>query len=115
MKRFILVILFICILVPFTKAQIWELKRFELVAGLGPSQFFGDIGGFSRNKNIIGLRDLNITQTRFDANVNLRYRFNQNISARFSLTYGLFHASDLRGSNEERGFKASISACGKPA
>jgi hypothetical protein len=109
MKRFILVILFICLLVQFSEAQIWKMKRFEVMAGLGTSQFFGDVGGFSRNKNIVGLRDISISQTRFDANVNLRYRITQRISTRISLTYGLMHASDLRGSNEDRGFKAGIS------
>jgi hypothetical protein len=109
MKRFILVILFICLLVQFSEAQIWKMKRFEVMAGLGTSQFFGDVGGFSRNKNIAGLRDISISQTRFDANVNLRYRITQKISTRVGLTYGLMHASDLRGSNEDRGFKTGIS------
>jgi hypothetical protein len=109
MKRFILVILFICLLVQFSAAQIWELKRYEVIAGLGTSHFFGDIGGYSRNKNIAGLRDLSINQTRFNVNANLRYRITQNFSTRFSLTYGLFHATDMRGSNEERGFEAGIS------
>jgi hypothetical protein len=109
MKRFFLGILFICLLVQFSDAQIWKLKRFEVIAGLGTSQFFGDVGGFSRNKNIVGLRDISISKTRFDVNVNLRWRITQDFSTRLSLTYGLFHASDLRGSNVERGFVADIS------
>jgi hypothetical protein len=109
MKRSILVILLFCFLVPFSEAQIWKLKRYEVIAGVGTSQFFGDIGGFSKKKNIAGLRDLSITQTRYDLNLNLKYRISQNISARLSLTYGSLHASDQRGSNEERGFEAAIS------
>ena len=109
MKRSILVILLFCLLVPFSEAQIWKLKRYEVIAGIGTSQFFGDVGGFSKKKNIAGLRDVSISQTRYDLNLNLRYRFSQNISARFSLTYGSLHASDLRGSNEERGYEAAIS------
>jgi hypothetical protein len=109
MKRFFLVVLFICLLVQFSEAQIWKLKKFEIIGGLGTSQFFGDIGGFSRNKNFIGLRDISVLKTRFDVNANLRWRITQNLSTRLSLTYGLFHASDQGGSNAERGFAVDIS------
>jgi hypothetical protein len=109
MKRSILVVLLFCLLIPFSEAQIWKMKRYEVIAGVGTSQFFGDIGGFSKKKNFAGLRDVSISQTRYDLNLNLNYRLSQNISARLSLTYGSLHASDLRGSNEDRGFEASIS------
>ena len=109
MKRFIIAILFIFLLDSFSDAQIWKLKRYEVTAGFGASEFFGDIGGFSKNKNIIGLRDMSISQTRFDVDLNIRYRISQKFSTRASLTYGLLHASDLRGSNAERGYEASTS------
>jgi hypothetical protein len=109
MKRSIIIILLLCILVPYSEAQIWKMKKYEFITGIGTSQFFGDIGGFSRNKNVVGLRDVSIPQTRFDLNLNLKYRLTQNFNARLSLTFGFLHASDQRGSNESRGFEASIS------
>jgi hypothetical protein len=113
MKRSFLTILLFSLLFPLTEAQseaqLWKMKRYEAVVGLGPSFFFGDIGGYSNTKNIIGLKDLAFLQTRFDFNFNLKYRIAQDFNARISLTYGFLHATDTRGSNENRGFEASIS------
>ncbi len=108
MKRSVLTILLFCFIVSLTEAQIWKLKKYEAVIGLGPSFFFGDIGGYSQTKNILGLRDITLLQTRFNLNVNLKYRLTQDINLRFSLTSGFLHATDVRGSNENRGFEASI-------
>src|SRR4030042_400775 len=109
MKRCILVILIFCLAVPFSQAQLWKMRRWEAVVGVGPSFFFGDIGGFSRTKNILGIRDLTYLQTRFDVNGNLKFRITRDINARVSFTYALLRANDDRGSNEERAFDATTS------
>jgi len=113
MNRSVLIILLICLLFTLSEAQseaqLWKMRRYEAVAGMGPSFFFGDIGGFSKTKNILGIRDLSFLQTRFDLNFNLKYRITQDINARLSLTYGFLHATDARGSNEGREFEAAIS------
>jgi hypothetical protein len=107
MKRSILVILIICLAFPVSNAQLWKMKRWEAQAGTGPSFLFGDIGGFTHSSNILGLRDLSFMQTRFNINGNLKFRITRDINVRLNLTYGMFHASDIRGSNEERSFEAS--------
>jgi hypothetical protein len=109
LKRSILIILLFSLIVQLTEAQLWKLKRYELVAGLGASQFFGDVGGYSKPINNIGLKDITFLQTRFDINLNVKYRITQRINVRVSLTYGLLRATDQRGSNEGRGFAASTS------
>ncbi len=109
MKRFIIAILLVCFLVPYSEAQIWKRKRYELTFGVGPSQFFGDIGGYSKGKNLLGLKDISLSQTRFNANINIAYRNTQFVTTRLSLTYGSFHSTDSRGSNETRGFDAVTS------
>lgn len=114
MKRSYLIIFLLCLLYGLNETQsegqtLWKMRRCEASAGLGPSFFFGDIGGFSKTKNILGLRDMTFLQTRFNMNLNAKFRINQDINARLSLTYGLLHATDNRGSNEGRGFEASIS------
>lgn len=109
MKRYFLIILIICLSFPITQAQLWKMRRWEAMAGFGPSLFFGDIGGFSRSKNILGLRDLTFLQTRFDINGNGKFRITRDINARISMTYALMHATDERGSNEKRGLEASMS------
>jgi hypothetical protein len=108
MKRTLLTILILCFIVSFSSAQIWRMKRYEAVLGFGPSFFFGDIGGYSHTKNILGLKDITLLQTRFDFNASLRYRIAQPFNVRFSFTAGLLHATDIRGSNENRSFESAI-------
>jgi hypothetical protein len=109
MKRSILILLIVSLFLPVSNAQLWMMRRWEITGGIGPTFFFGDIGGFSRSKNILGLRDMSFMQTRFNLNVNMRYRIVRDVNVRLSLSYGMFHASDIRGSNESRDFEASTS------
>ncbi|MBG0858800.1 MAG: hypothetical protein IQL11_04795 [Bacteroidales bacterium] len=106
MKRSITIILAILLAVPFSHGQLWKMRRWEIEAGVGPSLFFGDIGGFSRDKNLLGLRDLSYLQTRFDINASMRYRFARQFNARLNFSGGLLHATDQRGSNEGRELEA---------
>jgi len=109
MKRSILIILLVSLLAPYSEAQLWKMKRYELVAGFGPSVFFGDVGGYTQGENILGFKDMTFLQTRFNINGSLKYRITQDINARLSFTYGLLHATDVRGSNEGRGYESAIS------
>jgi len=107
MKRYILILLIFCFAIPFSDAQLWKKRRWELVAGAGPSFFFGDIGGYSRTKNYLGFRDMSYLQTRYNINANLRYRLGREFNVRASMSYGMFHATDERGSNENRPYESS--------
>ena len=109
MKRVILFIILFCLIVQVLDAQLWKMKRYEITGGIGSSMFFGDVGGFSKTENILGLRDLTFLQTRFNINLNFKYRITRDVNARLSLTSGLLHASDNRGSNDTRGYDAAIS------
>ena len=109
MKRSVLVLIIICFCLPSTYSQLWKMRRWEAVGGFGPSLFFGDVGGFSRSKNILGLKDLTFLQTRFDMNGNIKYRITREINIRLGMTYALMHATDERGSNEKRLYEASMS------
>jgi hypothetical protein len=109
MKRSILVLLILCFAFPFSHAQLWKMRRWEAMVGVGPSFFFGDIGGFSRTKNFLGFRDMTFKQTRFNINGNLKYRLGREANLRLSMTYALLHATDVRGSNEGREMDASTS------
>ena len=107
MKKLLIIIIALSFLSPAINAQLWRLRRFELSGGTGTTQFFGDIGGYSNKKNVLGIRDFTFKQTRFNINTNLRYRIAEDISLRVNLVYGLFHATDARGSNVKRGFECS--------
>jgi hypothetical protein len=106
MKRFLVVIIFLCTLVQLSEAQLWKQKRYEFMAGIGTTQFFGDIGGFSNKINILGLKDISSLQTRFNLNTGMKYKVSRDFNVRLGLTFGMLHATDSRGSNEARGMDA---------
>ncbi len=109
-KRLILVCMVVLLSAPFASAQLWKMKRYEATAGVGTSQFYGDIGGFTIGENALGLKDLTFKQTRFNVNGSFRYFFTDNVAARLSFTYAMLHATDMRGSNENaRLFESSTS------
>jgi hypothetical protein len=87
--------------------RMWKLKRYELSFGIGSTQFFGDLGGFSRTDNLLGLKDFRLRSTGFNANTSLKYRLLRSFSARVNLASGFFHSTDVGGINENRGFASS--------
>ena len=110
MKRSVLAILIILFAIPFSNGQqLWKMKRWEAVGGIGPTLFFDDIGGYTIGKNILGLKDLSFHQTMFEINGNVRYRILRDVNVRLSLTYGWLHGSDIRGSNEGRDMAVTTS------
>lgn len=94
---------------PFASAQLWKMKRYEATAGLGTSQFYGDVGGYTLGENALGIRDFTFKQTRFNVNGSFRYFFTDAIAARLSFSYLMLHATDERGSNPDRGYEATTS------
>jgi len=87
--------------------RLWRLKRYEITAGIGSTQIFGDIGGFSRNNNLLGFKDFTFLQTRYNINAGVKYRIRDNVSAKLNFTFGNFHTTDTRGSNETRGLEST--------
>lgn len=114
MQRFPLILLFICFTYFLSDIQsegqeIWKQRRYEVVAGLGPTFLFCDVGGFSKSETVMGIKDLTLSQTRFNIGISFKYRLNEAFNARLSLSYGNLHASDERGSNEGRGYESAVS------
>jgi hypothetical protein len=87
-------------------AQLWKLRRYEVTAGIGTTQFFGDIGGFSRGENLLGIKDFTFRHTRMNLSTAIKYRIVDDVSVRLNLAFGYFHSTDVRGSNEDRGFES---------
>jgi hypothetical protein len=107
MKRLLAVITAFYLMLPSGYSQLWKVRRLELTAGIGTTQFFSDIGGYPNNRNLLGLKDFTFKQTRFNINENIRYRITENLSARLNLIWGQLHSTDARGSNIDRGFEES--------
>jgi hypothetical protein len=90
-------------------AQLWKMKRYEVTGGLGTSQFYGDVGGYSNGENALGLKDITFKQTRFNVNGAFRYFIIDQVAARISFSYIMLHATDDRGDNQYRGYEATTS------
>jgi len=109
MKRVLFAFFTLIILYPAANGQFWKVKRYELYGGLGTSQFFADIGGFTPGENALGFKDIIINQTRFSATAGMRYRIYETFSVKASFSYGMLHASDAKGSNVDRAFESTTS------
>jgi hypothetical protein len=114
MQRFPLIVLLFSLMFFLSEGQsegqdIWKQRRYEAVAGLGPTFLFCDVGGFSKSETVLGIKDLTFSQTRFNIGFSFKYRISAAFNARLSLSYGFLHASDARGSNEDRGYESAVS------
>ena len=108
MKRSLSILMIFFFFAGIAKSQqeLFKRNRMDAVGGIGTSQFFGDIGGFSKTINILGLKDISFRQTRFNVEGALKYRILNTVSVKLGLSFGMFHATDTRGSNETRGMDA---------
>ena len=109
MKRYVIFIIVLFFTGQIIQAQLWKSKRYEATAGIGTTQFFGDIGGFSPTENILGFKDISLKQTRFNISTSLRYRILEDVAVRLNLAFGYLHATDKKGSNVSRGYEAITS------
>ena len=109
MRKFLLVFLTIIFLSESAEAQLWKVRRIEATASLGTTQFYGDIGGYSPGKNLLGLKDFSFRQTRFNITTAVKYRILEDVSVRLNFAFGSFHSTDVKGSNEARGFESVTS------
>jgi hypothetical protein len=109
MKRLIIFFLLAMVLLPESSAQLWKYKRFEATGFVGTSQFFGDVGGYTIGENFMGLKDISISHTRFSVGASMRYWVIEDATVKVGVSYIMLHATDKKGSNEERGFECTSS------
>jgi len=86
-------------------AQAWRMRRYEAVFGMGTTHYFGDIGGWSKDENILGLRDIDFTQVRPSLYVGFRYKLYEDFALKLNLIYGYLHGDDADNANSSRNFK----------
>lgn len=105
MKR-LLISLIICLFFGFTAdAQVWKMRRYEALFGLGTTHYFGDIGGYSKGDNLMGLKDIDFTQIRPSFYVGMRYKIYETVALKLNLSYGYLHGDDAGDVNDARNFK----------
>jgi len=86
-------------------AQAWRMRRYEAVLGIGTTHYFGDIGGWSKDENILGLKDIDFTQVRPSIYVGFRYKLYEELALKLNITYGYLHGDDADNANSSRDFK----------
>jgi len=109
MRKYLLVFLTILLVSGPAEAQLWKVRRYEATASLGTTQFYGDIGGYSPGENLLGIKDFSFSHTRYNITAAVKYRILEDVSIRLNLAFGSFHSTDVKGSNEARGFESSTS------
>jgi hypothetical protein len=108
MKRIALLIVVISLVYPATtRAQVWKMKRYEAIVGIGTSNYFGDIGGYSRGENALGLKDISIASTRPSIYLGARYKVYEVIAVKLNLIVAFLSGSDEGKQNDARNLKFS--------
>ncbi|MBN2682605.1 MAG: hypothetical protein JXR58_08860 [Bacteroidales bacterium] len=115
-KTIIISLIFIFFATLVTEAQRgstrWKRMRYEVVYGLGGSNFLGELGG----ANMIGtdfIRDLEISLTRPMGMIGMRYKILENLATKASLHYGYVKGDDakteqIHRENRNLHFRSSI-------
>ncbi len=103
-KTIILMVLAEFLLVSISDAQIWRMRRYEAMAGIGTANHFGDIGGFTKGENLLGIKDYRFLKTRPSFYLGVRYKIRERIAAKVNFTYGFFSGDDKRGTNVNRDY-----------
>lgn len=93
-KIFLFVLVLITVIPIITNAQRWKRTRYELVGGIGPSMFFGDLGGANKNGTHF-MGDLDFKSTRYHIDLGVRYKIKEKMALKLNLIYGRLHGSDI--------------------
>lgn len=86
-------------------SQVWKMRRYEGLFGVGTAHYFGDIGGHSKGENFLGLRDIDFTQLRPTLYVGMRYKLYETVALKLNLSYGYLHGEDAGDVNDARNLK----------
>ena len=103
MIRFIISILLVCFSIGNLFAQKWKLTRYEASIGIGPANYFGDIGGAATRNNWFGIKDIQLLRTRPSFSLGARYKIRPDKAVKFNLNYCWLSATDEGSLNPTRG------------
>jgi hypothetical protein len=105
MKKVYSYILIFFAFIPVLGYSQYSWNRFtnksEYIAGIGPSQFLGDLGG-SSSVGTHFLKDFNFTSIRYALELGYRYHINPYFAAKGMLTTALLYGSDALSTNNVR-------------
>ncbi len=92
-KTFFIILTVFLLLSLSIQAQRWKRTRYELIGSVGPSFFYGDLGGANKpGTHFLG--DLDFKAMRYSIGVGARYKIREKFAIKLSFTYGRLHGSD---------------------
>lgn len=98
----IVVILF---LIPFSGySQKWKLTRYEATLGIGPTNYFGDIGGSADKNNWFGIKDISLLGSRPSIYAAARYKIQENMAVKVNLDFIFLGGHDANSINSSRNY-----------
>ena len=110
-KKVILYFLVFIFFIPLSSsAQRWKLRRYEISLGLGPTKFFGDVGGTADSDNAMGFKDIQIEYIRPSMTFTAAYKITGELNVKMNLIYGFIKGDDINSRNDGRNyaFKSTI-------
>jgi hypothetical protein len=114
MTKFIIIIFQILFILffhlPDAKSQTWKMKRYKLIGGAGTGHYFGDIGGTSDKNNLLGIKDIDLTQSKFGLHLGLSYKLIERFDVKAGVNFATLSATDAGSRNAGRNasFKSPI-------
>ena len=101
-NKIIFIIFFSLLLIPIiTNAQRWKRTRYEVLGGVGPSLFFGDLGGANKDGKHF-MSDIDLNAMRYHIMIGARYKIKEKMALKLNLIYGRIHGSDIYTESPER-------------
>ena len=109
-KRYIFLFLIFVLVATAGYGQRWKLKRYELTVGMGVANYYGDVGGSMSDNNWLGIKDLEIENSRPAYSLRMLYWYRENLAAKMNFTYAQLQGTDLHSKLENRdmSFRTSI-------
>ncbi len=94
MNLFLKILILILILSSnFALSQRWKRTRYELHIGLGPTLFYGELGGANKpGTHFMG--DTDLRSTRYNIGIGARYKIRERFALKLNFIYGRLHGSD---------------------
>jgi hypothetical protein len=96
--------LFLLVSVLPARSQGWRATPYEIHAGIGLTNYFGDIGGSADENTWFGIKDYDPVRTRPGFSAGLRYFRSNNVAFNGVLTFGWLSGSDQGWKNDGRGY-----------
>lgn len=107
MQKLIFLILFLTFISSIGYSQRWKKIRYELIYGIGATNFYGDLGG-GNGKGKHNFTDLDLSTTRPALYAAMRYRITQRVATKLNVIYGNIKGNDGNSTSNRTGRNLSF-------